>query len=84
MNQSIIKELENCFGAYEYFPFIERFDQFKSKKMYFLEGLNEKEIMNIYHHFIIFHYALSHKIYPKVSKQEIIEYYERRKEDGKP
>jgi hypothetical protein len=83
LDKSILKRLANSYEAYEHFPFVDRFDQFKSRKMYFLEGMNDEEIMKLYHNFIFFHFTLWNKIYPKISKQDITEYYERRKKYGK-
>jgi hypothetical protein len=79
LEKGILRQLENCYEAYLYFPFKQRLNRFKEKKWYFLEGYSEDEILGIYHQFIFFHFALWHKIYPKVSKKEILEYYERRK-----
>jgi hypothetical protein len=79
VNQSILKGLGNCYIAYQLYPFKERYNRFKEKKWFFLEDLSEDKIHEEYHQFIFFHFALWHKIYPKVSKQEILEYYERRK-----
>jgi hypothetical protein len=79
VNQSILKRLGDCYIAYQLYPFKERYNRFKEKKWYFLEGLNDDQIDKKYHQYIFFHFALWHKIYPQVSKQEIIEYYVRRK-----
>jgi hypothetical protein len=79
LEKGILRELENCYEAYLYFPFNQRFNRFKEKKWYFLEGLSPDLIEKEYHLFVFFQYASFHKVYPKVSKKEIIEYYERRK-----
>ena len=83
LHKSKLRVLANCYDAHEYFPFNERFESFKSKKRYFLEGMNDEEVMNLYHNFIFFHFTMWNKIYPKISKEEIMEYYERRKKYGK-
>jgi len=81
LDKSILKRLGDCYVSYQLFPFKERYDRFKDKKRYFLEGLCEDQIDEEYHQFIFFHFALAHKVYPKVSKQDIIKYYERRKSE---
>jgi hypothetical protein len=57
VNQSILEGLANCYESYEHNTFIDRFDQFKSKKIYFLEGINNEEEMNLYHQSI---YPINH------------------------
>ena len=81
LDKSILKRLGDCYIAYQLFPFTERYNRFKEKKRYFLEGLSQDQINSEYHKFIFFHYASFNKVYPKVSKQEIIKYYERRKSE---
>ena len=82
VNKSILRRLANSYEAYERFPFEQRYKRFRETKEYFLENMQEDEIMTKFHLFVFFHFASSHKAYPKISKQEIIEYYERRKKDG--
>lgn len=81
LDKSILKRLGDCYIAYQLFPFTERYNRFREKKWYFLEGLNQDQIDSEYHKFIFFHYASFHKVYPKLSKQEIIRYYEQRKSE---
>lgn len=79
--ESIKKKLDDCYEAYQLCLLEKRYDCFLEKKKYFLEGMTEIEIDMTYHYFLFFHYAFWHKIYPKVSKQEILKYYERRKSE---
>lgn len=81
LDKSILKRLGDCYIAYQLFPFEERYYRFREKKWYFLEMLNQDQIYLEYHKFIFFQYASLHKVYPKVSKQEIIKYYDRRKSE---
>ena len=74
LDKSILKRLGDCYIAYQLFPFKERYNRFIEKKWYFLENLNQDQIDEEYHKFIFFHYASFHKVYPKISKQEIIRY----------
>ena len=41
--------------------------------------MDDEEIRLIFLEFIFFHFAMKNKIYPKVSKGEILNYYDRRK-----
>ena len=79
LHKSKLKVLANCYDAHEYFPFNERFEAFKSKKSYFLSGMDDEEIRLIFLEFIFFHFAVKNKIYPQVSKGEIFNYYDKRK-----
>lgn len=81
IQESIKRELDDCYEEYQLCLLEKRYDRFKEKKKYFLEEMSEIEIDKTYHYFLFFHYALWHKIYPKVSKQEIIKYYEHRKSE---
>lgn len=81
LDMSILKRLGDCYIAYQLFPFKERYNCFRENKYYFLEGLSQEQIYEEYHKFIFFHFAAFHKVYPKVSKKEIIKYYERRKSE---
>lgn len=81
IKESIKRKLDDCYEAYQLCLYEKRYDRFKEKKKYFLEGLSEMEIEKVYRHFLFFHYALWHKVYPKVSKEEIIKYYEQRKSE---
>ena len=79
LHKSKLRVLANCYDAHEYFPFNERFEAFKTKKSYFLSGMDDKEIRLIFLEFIFFHFALKNKIYPELSKGEILNYYDKRK-----
>ena len=79
LHKSKLRVLANCYDAHEYFPFNERFEAFKSKKSYFLSGMDDKEIRLIFLEFIFFHFAVKNKIYPELSKGEILNYYDDRK-----
>ena len=68
LHKSKLKVLANCYDAHEYFPFNERFESFKSKKRYFLTGMDDEEIRLIFLEFIFFHFAVKNKIYPELSK----------------
>ena len=81
LDKSILKRLANSYEAYEHFPFVERFDQFKSKKRYFLEGMNDEEVMNLYHEFVFYQFAYWNHLVPKLSKSELLAYYYKRKND---
>jgi hypothetical protein len=82
LDKSILKRLGDCYIAYQLFPFQERYNRFKEKKRYFLEGIVDVE--SEFHRYVFFHYAMFHRLYPKISKEEIIEYYERRKKGDQP
>ncbi len=71
--------LANCYDAHQYFAFKSRFEAFKTKKSYFLAGMNDEEIRLIFLEFIFFRFAVKNKIYPQLSKGEILNYYDRRK-----
>jgi hypothetical protein len=73
--------LANCYDAHQYFAFKERFEAFKTKKSYFLAGMNDEEIRLIFLEFIFFRFAVKNKIYPQVSKGEILNYYDKRKSE---
>lgn len=81
MKESLLSRLGNCFDAYQQFPINHRFDQFKAKKQYFLEGMTDAEQMKIYHEFVFYHFVLWHHLVPKMSKGEILEYYYMRKNE---
>ena len=81
LDKSILKRLANSYEAYEHFPFVERFDQFKSKKMYFLEEMTDAEQMKIYHEFVFYHFVYWNHLVPKLSKSELLSYYYKRKND---
>ena len=68
LHKSKLKVLANCYDAHEYFPFNERFEAFKSKKSYFLSGMDDKEIRLIFLEFIFFHFDVKNKIYPELYK----------------
>jgi hypothetical protein len=73
------RQLANSFEAYQYFPFKHRFERFKESKQYFLEGLSEEEVEEIYHFFIFIHYATYNRLFPRFTKDELYEYYDRRR-----
>ena len=79
LHKSKLSVLANCFDVHQYFAFKERFEAFKTKKSYFLSEMDDEEIRLIFLEFIFFHFAMKNKIYPKVSKGEILNYYDRRK-----
>ena len=79
LHKSILRVLANCYDAHQYFAFKERFEAFKTKKSYFLSGMDDKEIRLIFLEFIFFRFAVKNKIYPKLSKGEILNYYDDRK-----
>ena len=79
LHKSKLRVLANCFDAHQYFALKERFEAFKSKKSYFLSGMDDKEIRLIFLEFIFFHFAVKNKIYPELSKGEILNYYDDRK-----
>jgi len=79
LHKSKLRVLANCYDAHQYFAFKERFEAFKTKKRYFLTGMDDEEIRLIFLEFIFFRLAVKNKIYPKVSKDEILNYYDRRK-----
>jgi hypothetical protein len=81
MYKSISRRLDNCFDAHEYFPYNERYESFKLKKRYFLTGMDDDEIQLIFFEFVFFHFAVKNKIYPKLSKCEILNYYDERKSE---
>ena len=79
MDKLILRRLANSFDAHQYFAFKERFEAFKTKKSYFLSGMDDEEIRLIFLEFIFFHFAVKNKIYPELSKGEILNYYDDRK-----
>ena len=79
LHKSKLRVLANCYDAHQYFAFKSRFEAFKTKKSYFLIGMNDEEIRLIFLEFIFFRLAVKNKIYPNVSKDEILNYYDRRK-----
>ena len=79
LHKSKLRVLANCFDAHQYFAFKERFEAFKTKKCYFLSGMDDEEIRLIFLEFIFFHFAVKNKIYPELSKGEILNYYDDRK-----
>jgi hypothetical protein len=81
LHKSKLRVLANCYDAHEYFSFNERFESFKSKKRYFLTGMDDEEIRIIFLEFIFFHFAVKNKIYPELSKGEILNYYDDRKSE---
>ena len=81
MKESLLSRLGNCYDAYEQFPINHRFDQFKAKKQYFLEGMTDAEQIKIYHEFVFYHFVLWNHLVPKMSKGEILEYYYKRKNE---
>ncbi len=81
MDDEMKKKLDNSYEAYEYFPFNQRFEAFKLKKEYFLFGLSEDEVKIEFHQFIFFHFVISHRLYPKLSKIELLNYYHKRKNE---
>jgi len=78
MEKSILRRLANSYDAYTYFPFEDRFESFKDKKMYFLDSLSEVEIEQKYHEFIFFHFS-NHLDHKKLTKEEILKYFYSRK-----
>jgi hypothetical protein len=82
LKQSILRRLANCFEAYEYFPFNARYNRFKEKKKYFLEGLDEGQVSEIYHQFVFYHFVQSHKLNFVLRKKDIINYFNGRKKKG--
>jgi hypothetical protein len=78
MEKSILSRLANSYDAYTYFPFEDRFESFKDKKMYFLDSLSEAEIQEKYHEFIFFHFS-NHLDHKKLTKDEILKYFYSRK-----
>ena len=78
MEKSILSRLANSYDAYTYFPFEDRIESFKDKKMYFLDSLSEEEIEQKYHEFIFFHFS-NHLDHKKLTKDEILKYYYSRK-----
>jgi hypothetical protein len=44
-----------------------------------LEGLSEEEVEEIYHFFIFIHYATYNGLFPRFTKEELFEYYGKRK-----
>ena len=81
LHKSKLRVLANCFDAHQYFAFKSRFEAFKTKKSYFLSGMNDEEIRLIFLEFIFFRFAVKNKIYPQVSKGEILNYYDKRKSE---
>ena len=79
LHKSKLRVLANCYDAHQHFAFNERFESFKSKKRYFLAGMDDEEIRLIFLEFIFFHFAVKNKIYPKLSRGEILNYYDDRK-----
>jgi hypothetical protein len=80
MEKSILRRLANSYDAYTYFPFEDRFESFKDKKMYFLDSLSEAEIEQKYHEFIFFHFYYWHLLnQKKLTKEEILKYFYSRK-----
>jgi hypothetical protein len=80
MNQKLLKQLNNCYDAYSYYPFNSRFSSFKEKKSYFLLELSDEQIQTTYHEFIFFHFCYWHLVFPKhASKEDIINYFYSRK-----
>ena len=79
LHKSNLRVLANCYDVHRYFAFKSRFEAFKTKKSYFLIGMNDEEIRLIFLEFIFFRFAVKNKIYPQVSKGEILNYYDRRK-----
>ena len=79
LHKSKLRVLANCFDAHRYFAFKSRFEAFKTKKSYFLIGMNDEEIRLIFLEFIFFRFAVKNKIYPQFSKGEILNYYDKRK-----
>jgi hypothetical protein len=81
LHKSKLRVLSNCYDAHQYFAFKERFESFKTKKSYFLTGMDDEEIRLIFLEFIFFRFAVKNKIYPQVSKGEILNYYDKRKSE---
>ena len=79
LHKSKLRVLANCFDVHQYFAFKERFEAFKTKKSYFLSGMDDEEIRLIFLEFIFFHFAVKNKIYPELSRGEILNYYDDRK-----
>lgn len=79
LHKSKSRVLANCFDVHQYFAFKERFEAFKTKKSYFLSEMDDEEIGLIFLEFIYFHFAVKNKIYPELSKGEILNYYDDRK-----
>jgi hypothetical protein len=69
----------NSYEAYEHFPFESRFERFKDKKQYFLEGKNAELV---FREFIFFHYAFSNRLFPTLKMGEILNFfYDRNSEE---
>ena len=84
MNKEILKQLNNCFEAYSYYPFESRYNSFKDKKKFFLECYSEEEKYRIFHEFVFFHFCYYHLVYPKlIGKNEILIYFYSRKNEGR-
>ena len=81
MDKLILRRLANSYDAYTHFPFEDRFESFKDKKMYFLDSLSEAEIQQKYHEFIFFHFVghWDFKYQNRLSKEEILKYFYSRK-----
>ena len=79
LHKSKLRVLANCFDVHQYFAFKERFEAFKTKKSYFLSEMDDEEIRLIFLEFIFFHFAVKNKIYPELSRGEILNYYDDRK-----
>ena len=78
LEDTLLRRLGNCFEAYEQFPFEQRFEQFKTKKKYFIEDKTDEEVVTIYHEFIFYHFVLWNHLVPKISKSELLEYFNKR------
>ncbi len=76
------RQLANSFEAYQYFPLKHRFERFKESKRYFLEGLSKEEVEEIYHFYIFIHYATHNRLFPRFTKGELFEYYDRKRSGG--
>jgi hypothetical protein len=84
MTKEILRQLNNCFDAYSFFPFESRYNSFKDKKRFFLEGYSEDEKYRIYHEFVFFHFCFWHIVYPKrIGKDDILKYFYERKNEGR-
>jgi hypothetical protein len=79
----ILKCLDDSYYTYLLFPFHSRFTSFTEKKNFFLENLSDEQKWQLYKQYIFFHYVSYYKIYPEVSKVEILKYYEKRESEEK-
>ena len=77
MNHTILRRLANSYEAYQHFPFEARFERFKEKKQYFLDGKEDPE--RVYREFIYFHYVFLNKLFPTLKMEEILNFYYERK-----